>query len=428
LKIAYLSPTGALGGAESCLLDLLASTRALRPDQESRVILGGDGPLRSEVERLGIACEIVELPETVARLGDAGLAGRSAWSKLARLGLGGLRASLGTLAYARELSRRVAAFGPDLVQTNGMKMHLLAAWSTPRRLPLVWHLHDYLGSRAAMGRLLSASKRPGLVGVGVSGSVTFDARRVLGPDVELHTIHNRIDIEHFRDHVGPGEGRVLDEAAGVASAPDGTVRVGLVATFAIWKGHEVFLEAIARIPRELPARFYVIGGPIYRSTGSQVELESLRSHAEVLGVSDRVVFTGRFDDPAPAIRGLDVVVHASTRPEPFGRVIVEGMASGRAVVAIRDGGSAELFEDGVSALGAESNDPGSLASAVERLIRSPELRAKLGREGRRVAVARFDRSLLAEDWASIHAGALARRSDRAASRPAAEISGTRRDR
>ncbi len=79
-------------------------------------------------------------------------------------------------------------------------------------------------------------------------------------------------------------------------------------------------------------------------------------------------------DPA-----LDVVVHASTRPEPFGRVIVEGMACGRAVVAVRDGGSAELFEDGVEALGVPPDDPDALAAAIDRLVADADLRRSPGR-------------------------------------------------
>ena len=52
-----------------------------------------------------------------------------------------------------------------------------------------------------------------------------------------------------------------------------------------------------------------------------------------------------------ALRSLDIVVHASTAPEPFGMVIAEGMAAQRAVVAARGGGAAELFDDGVTAIG-----------------------------------------------------------------------------
>src|SRR5207247_439443 len=66
--------------------------------------------------------------------------------------------------------------------------------------------------------------------------------------------------------------------------------------------------------------------------------------------TDRVGFTGFLDDPASAMRALDIVVHASTQPEPFGLVIAEGMACGRAVIASRSGGSVEFIESGTNAL------------------------------------------------------------------------------
>jgi glycosyltransferase involved in cell wall biosynthesis len=180
--------------------------------------------------------------------------------------------------------------------------------------------------------------------------------------------------------------------------------VGLVATFARWKGHEVFLDAAARIPSGLPCRFYLVGGPIYRSQGSQYAMEELRRRAGTLGLDGRLGFTGYLTDSAAALRALDVVVHASTRPEPFGRVIVEGMACGRAVVAVRNGGAAELFEDGINALGCPPCEPETLARVLVRLISDPELRRRLSEVGRATALARFDRARLAGRWVSIYRG------------------------
>jgi glycosyltransferase involved in cell wall biosynthesis len=176
------------------------------------------------------------------------------------------------------------------------------------------------------------------------------------------------------------------------------VRVGLVATFARWKGHEVFLKAAAQVPDDRPCRFYIVGGPIYRSAGSQYTVEELKARAEALKLSGRVGFTGHMANPVAALRALDVVVHASTRPEPFGRVIVEGMACGRAVIAMTDGGAAELFQDGVNALGCRPNKPQELAQAMDRLISDPSLRERLSQAGRETALTRFNRSRLAGEW------------------------------
>jgi glycosyltransferase involved in cell wall biosynthesis len=168
----------------------------------------------------------------------------------------------------------------------------------------------------------------------------------------------------------------------------------------------VFLEAAARVPKSLPLRFYVVGGPIYRSFGSQRTLEELRARASGLGLTEsgRLGFVEHQSEPANVYRALDVAVHASTQPEPFGRVIVEAMACARAVVVAKAGGAAELFEDGVDALASPPGDPDELAATLVRLAADPILRQSLGEAGRRTAVARFDRSRLADQWAAVYAG------------------------
>jgi glycosyltransferase involved in cell wall biosynthesis len=398
LKILYLNTAGILGGAELCLLDGLASLRGARPDWRPQVVLGDDGPLGEAVAALGVPCEVVPLPERMARLGDAGLRdGRGARLRLASRAPA---AAATTAAYLARLRRVVRLAGPDLVQTNGMKAHVLGVWATPRTVPVIWHLHDYVGPRMIMSRLWRLTSRRGVSAVAVSRSVAADAAGALGPSVPVLTIHNAVDLSRFAP--GPGDGAMLDSAAGLPPAPLGTLRVGLVATFATWKGHDVFLEAAARIAADRPCRFYIVGGPLYRSAGSQRTIEELTARARGLGLRDRVGFAGHQADPAAAIRALDVVVHASTRPEPFGRVIVEAMACGRPTIAVLDGGAAELFDDGRSALGVPPGDPAALASVIDRLLIDPELRQRLAEAGRAAALAQFDRGRLMERWLPVY--------------------------
>ena len=398
MKIAYLNPGGTIGGAEMVLLDVLSALRRARPEARALVLLGDDGPLRAAAEAEGAACHVLPMPRGVAGLGDAGATGLR--GKLSLMAAGRLRRRL-RVACRNGLAARLRSEQPDLIHTNGMKMHLLGAWASPRGVPVVWHLHDYLGSRPAMAKLLRLSARRGVEAVAVSDSVAD--RRAVDPS-RAHPrppIHNGVDVDRF--HPGPGDGPGLDRASGLPGRPPaGTVRVGLVATFATWKGHDVFLDAVARIPTEVPARFYVVGGPIYRSAGSQVSLNGLKARADRLGLAGRVGFAGHQADPAGALRALDVVVHASTRPEPFGRVIVEGMACGRAVIAMKEGGAAELFHDGEDALGCPPRDPAALALAIRRLIDDPGLRERLGRAARGPPTARFDRGRLADPWASVY--------------------------
>jgi glycosyltransferase involved in cell wall biosynthesis len=145
-----------------------------------------------------------------------------------------------------------------------------------------------------------------------------------------------------------------------------------------------------------------MGGAIYQTENSQRTLDEFRQLAATLEIADRVGFTGYVADTASAIRSLDILVHASTQPEPFGRVIAEGMACGRAVICSNAGGAAELFTDGQDALAHPPGDVAALAARIAELARDPEQRARLGRAGRATAERRFDLSRLASELISVY--------------------------
>ena len=101
-----------------------------------------------------------------------------------------------------------------------------------------------------------------------------------------------------------------------------------------------------------------------------------------MGLAGKVGFTGFLEDTPAAMRSLDVIVHASTAPEPFGMVIIEGMACGKAVIASQAGGAAELFIDGEDALAHRPGDAAALARQIQRLASDGQLRRRLGDGGR----------------------------------------------
>jgi len=398
VKAVFLSASGELGGAERVLLDLLAALRETRPAWELHLVAGADGALPRAAARLGVAVHPLPLPPSVARMGDARIsAGAPRLSLLPGLLLAG-PAALRWLRRLRALLRRI---GPAVVHTNGFKVHVLGALALPPGARLVWHVHDYVGSRALMSRLLRRLAGRCAAAVCVSRSVAADVRAVCGPGLPVRVVLNAVDLGRFSPQ---GPALPLDALAGLPAAPAGTVRVGLVATMGVWKGHAVFLRAVARLPESAGVRAYIVGGAIYATEGSEVEVAGLRQLADELGISARVGFTGFVAEPAAAMRALDVVVHASTQPEPFGLVIAEAMACGRAVVASAAGGAAELMRDGVDALAVPPGDAAALAAAIARLAGDAALRARLGAAGREQAEREFDRTRLAAEVAEIYRG------------------------
>ena len=136
----------------------------------------------------------------------------------------------------------------------------------------------------------------------------------------------------------------------------------------------------------VPVRWYIVGGPIYHTAAQFTEAE-LRAEVESRGLADRVGFVGFVTDTVPIYRSLDVVLHASTLPEPFGLTVAEAMACGRAVIVSSAGGAAELFTDGIDALGIVPGNAEQLASSVRRLAENPDLRVRLGTAARSIAIA-----------------------------------------
>ena len=389
MRIAFLNPSGKLGGAETSLREIMASIRTAQPNWELWLVLGEDGPLSQIARDGGVHVEVRPFPPSLRRLGGAGREG----------GIRGLcGAAAGSVQYTLQLSRLLREIAPDLIHTNGFKMHLLGAWACPRKTPLVWHIHDYVTSRRLMSRLLRISRGRCTMAVVNSKSVARDLATVL-PDLPSVPVYNAIDLTRFSPE---GNKLDLDALAGLPAPPPATIRVGLISTFARWKGHKVFMEALSRLPADIPIRGYIIGGPIYQTAGSQWSKAELQQEADRLGLADRLGFTGFVDDPAPALRALDIVVHTSTNPEPFGMVIIEGMAAGKAVVVSEAGGALELFENGENALGHPPGDAETLAAQIHRLASDAELRRRLGRAGRATAERSFNNTRLGSELAAVY--------------------------
>ena len=392
MRILFLNPVGALGGGERSLLEILSALRQVQPKWELGLVVGTAGPLAAKAEALGVQVRLLPMPDSLAGTGDSVISSES--NRVAALASALVRAPgalIATAAYVKLLRAEINAFQPDIIHSNGFKMHILGSLSNSGSVPLVWHIRDYVSSRTAMKPFLRLFRKRCSLALGNSRSVTADIALATG--LPAKCLYNAVDCEAFQPN---GPKADLDVLSG-EEAVSGVVRVGLVATFARWKGHEVFFRALAQLPSESKFMGYVIGGPQYRTAGSQFTLPELRELAKTAGVADRVRFTGFLDDRASAMRSLDIVVHASSNAEPFGLVIAEGMALGKAVVLAGAGGARELALDEKEALHFEPGNPASLADKLYRFIQSAELRAALGENARAGALARFNpQRLIAE--------------------------------
>lgn len=387
MRIVYLNVSGHLGGAETSLLEMLRALRMLHPSWDLTVITGSEGPLLPQLRALGVSAYALPLPPALAVLGEGSVTPAAMFA-----------AAQALPRYLFQLRSLLREAAPCLIHAAGLKLQILAAWAKPSKVPLIWHMHDYAGSRRFMGRLVSLHAHRCGLAIANSMSVAADLQ-ALCPDLPIKVLHNAVDLTRFHP---TGPTLDLDRICQLPPAPSNTCRIGLVATFAHWKGHKVFLDALMRIPEALPVRAYIIGAPIYQTGGSQYSIEDLKVQAHVRGLRDRIGFTGFLEDTPSALRSLDIVVHASTRPEPFGMVLIEAMACGKPVVAALAGGAAEIIRDGEDGLGHVPGDARGLACQIARLAMDSQLRAEIGQRARCSAIERFSSSRMAERLTAIY--------------------------
>jgi glycosyltransferase involved in cell wall biosynthesis len=160
--------------------------------------------------------------------------------------------------------------------------------------------------------------------------------------------------------------------------PDGVRTVLLPGRLTSWKGHSVLLDAIARLRRP-DVMCVLVGSDQGRHRyGSDLERQAMR-----LGIADRLRLVGQCDDMPAALALADVVVHASTKPEAFGRVVIEAQAMGRPVIASDLGGPVETVRHGETGWRVRPNDPAALAAAIGvALDLDPADRLALGQRAR----------------------------------------------
>lgn len=367
IRVLFFDHTAAQSGAEIAMLNLV---RHLDSSKVTPIVVfGAAGPVAEQM-RACAETHVLPLPVEVAT------------AKKESLGVASflrLRAVLGGAAYIWQLAKFIRRNKVDLVHTNSLKADLIGGIAGRlARCPVIWHVRDridgdYLPASVARVFRLLCRWIPYFVianSAATLRSVYPDAppRSSLPPSVDRR-----------------GQSIVVHDGTpwpfpGVSSSPrDGLVRIGLIGRISPWKGQNIFVQAAALVHQSFPsARFFIVGGAMFGEAEYEREVRSL---TESLGISSVVTFTGFRSDVQNAIADMDLIVHASITGEPFGQVIIEGMAAGKPVVATNGGGVPEIVEDGKTGILVPMGDVQAMASGISRLVSDPALAAEMGARG-----------------------------------------------
>ncbi|MDE1184670.1 glycosyltransferase family 4 protein [Paraburkholderia sp.] len=358
-SVLFVDQSGQLGGAEFALLPLAASCAA-----RGKVVLLSEGPFRARLEALGVRVEMVTNQKV------SGI-------KRQAPGLGMLRAVPAMLGQVRRIAAHARQF--DVLFLNTQKALVLGALGKPlHRRPVVWYLHDIL-TREHFGnmqlRVVRWLTRHVVDHVVANSKASADAFSALtGIDVsKVPIVHNGIDADAFSN--APREPAEIAALRRRLELPENAYLVGLFGRLAPWKGQHLALEMLARVP---DAHLVLVGAALF---GEHAYEQALRLQAERLGIADRVHFAGFRDDMPAWMRAMDAILHTSTEPEPFGRVIVEGMAAGRPVIGSAAGGVKEILRHGENGWLVAPGDIDGYAHAIGMLRVDPALAQRVADQG-----------------------------------------------
>lgn len=174
-------------------------------------------------------------------------------------------------------------------------------------------------------------------------------------------------------------------------------RIVCVANLRAQKDHPTLLAAMARVAREEPAAHLLLVGAEVEPGAAARVMELRRS----LGLEDRVSLLGRREDVPAVLRACDIGVLSSSA-EGFPLALLEYGTAGLATAATRVGQCAELLEDGRAGLLVPPGDPGRLADALLALLRSPDLRRRLGERLRERVRSRYSSAAAMEKLEGVY--------------------------
>jgi glycosyltransferase involved in cell wall biosynthesis len=347
--VLIIEPAGQLWGSERALLDLISHLSGER--WRVTVALPPDTPFEPLLARLPV--EIVTGP------------------------IGGLhlRGPVSRAVAAVWLSRLVLLKRPDVIHVNQAGLARLAGFAgLVGRAPVVSHvrLHE---DAVRLNERQSKNSRGSFVAISkfihetlISGDES--------PSRNVRFIYDPFDINSFPKEQLDDARRAVRSEFGLG---DDTPLVTLVGRICREKGQDLFVKA-AGLVGCTDAHFLIAGS---EPSGSVVEREfadSVRAMANVPPLVDRVHFLGERSDVGRLLSASDVAVLAS-RGEPFGRVLLEALALGTPVVGPNYGGPVEIIGPDERGLGFESEDPASLAKAIDWTLSNQVVARERARRG-----------------------------------------------
>ena len=365
-KVLFLTHVGDPGGAEYKMIDLCRSVR-----DSAEVMLFQHGSLEAILCRHRIKYSVTPMPPATSQVRKEGGV------------MSLLRAVPGTLSMVRSVVREGSRF--DVVVCFSQKSFVIASLAKPfMRRPIVWFMNDILSpshfSRALIWLLVTLS-RYSADRIALNSHASLDVWLGAGGRKRgVSVIYPGVHEDQIASQLKHPE---CIAAHRKKYSPDGRPLIGMFGRISRWKGQDVFLRAIAKVPN---VKAVIVGEALFAEEDHERHIRDL---ARELGIEERVVFAGHVDDVMALMAACDVVAHCSTAPEPFGLVIAEAMLAGTPVIASDAGGAREIVIPNETGLLTPLKDHDALAHAIERCLADTQWSKELSRKAKTRAQRKF---------------------------------------
>ncbi|MDQ3728752.1 MAG: glycosyltransferase family 4 protein [Actinomycetota bacterium] len=364
MRILSVNHTSRQSGAE---LSLLGSLAALPATVETSLVCP-EGPLAEAARTIGIPVAPIREIEGSLRLHP--------WHTP--------RAVTAMAGASRIVRRRARSLAADLIHANSTRAALVATLAARAGgPPVVVSVHDCLPAGPA-AELTRRVINAGAAMVLANSRYTAKTLRPTHNGPPIRIVYPPVELERFDpEKVDRAQARARLGVEGSAAV------LGVVAQLTPWKDQDTALRTLARVRRARPdAILFLVGEAKFVSKASRYDNEayvrSLHRRVAELGLGDAVEFLGHREDVPEVLRAFDLLLVPSWE-EPFGMSMIEAMAMGTPVLATEVGGPSEVIEDGRNGCLLPPRRPEIWAQAAESVLGQPDLRMRLGREGRRTA-------------------------------------------
>jgi len=287
------------------------------------------------------------------------------------------------------LRRCIREFDPQIVHTHGSLSGRIAARREGRKTVYTKHC------AFPPGKLLSSP--PGRLVHGLADGLLADAVIAVGPSAQEMLMAAGIPkrrIHQMLNGVAPLPAPPADCRSRWGLSPEDFV-VGILARVEPYKGHDILLQAAARLAqRGRPVKVLIAGD------GSEVE--NLRRQADSTLPAGSVVFAGFVTRVEEALGAMDVQVNASTQSETSSLSLLEGMSLGLPAAASDCGGNPSLIFPGENGFLFENGSAADLANKLETLMDYPALRVRMSRKAKEIFQQKFTGEVFARNVESVY--------------------------